>query len=187
MTRNVYIFLDIDGVLNCYPWSFFHPDDADVDPQRRQDTIRLVHPNPDEQSESWRISKECLRRLNQACVRLESRGQRVSIVLSSTWRLSWTPKELTNALYDNGMGYIHTIVGRTGKHPDGRGMEILEWCQANGVDMDDIVVVDDIATHLGPVADRLVLTDMADGLTKVDSAKIVEILSTPAKKIVSGA
>lgn len=115
------IFLDFDGVLNCYR-SF----------ERDRSPVSLWDPN-----------LECLARL------VKHSGARV--VISSSWRYFYPIEELTMALWAYGVDceVLGRTVCRFGSLP--RGLEIQEWLDENpGVEFFCILDDEGDMEHLAP-------------------------------------
>ena len=110
------VFLDIDGVLNSL-----------------SSVLALGNPN------------KCL---DPVCVGLVARLLKeagAKVVVSSSWRIGRTVKELQNELDGIGAGRIADhIIGRTGDGYNGhRGRQIKEWIEANAPDCSYIILDDD--------------------------------------------
>lgn len=109
------IFLDIDGVLNC---QLFYDSEQFIEARKKDFNIR----------ENYIESQICRKRiswLNGLCEETQS-----VIVVSSTWRSSYTVDELQELF--NSMGGTFTVLDKTG-HCESRvrGVEIKNWLHDN--------------------------------------------------------
>jgi hypothetical protein len=140
------VFLDVDGVLNDRAW--LHHETIVPVPDG---TVKVEHyiDNP--------IAPYLVARLNEIVRRTGA-----FVVVSSTWRLGMSLKEL-DALLDKG-GFKHpgTILGKTGTIGGDRGHEIQAWLDLHGA-VERFVILDDDSdmAHLTPF---LVLTPGEGGL-----------------------
>lgn len=156
------IFLDIDGVLNS--WRFY-----------KNNALKGKKPSmlPDDQ-----IDPKAVGHLNEI---IEATG--ALVVVSSTWRLNRTPKQLQEIL--NKFGFIGCIIGKTpSMHRDAegkrlyRGDEIQYWLNDNKhIVVDSFVIIDDDSDMAHLIA-RLFKTDMKGGLKKSHIGPIIGMLDT---------
>jgi hypothetical protein len=125
-----YLFLDIDGVLNSAPWA----------------TIRDNEPGAKRPIMLNEFDPLCVQKLEVLVKRL----QPCQVVLSSTWRLHYTPPEMVAMLAP--FGYSGGLIDRTPKLGSFRGYEIQEWMNQNLVEAHQIVILDDDddMVHLKP-------------------------------------
>ena len=157
------LVLDIDGVLNCmYPCP--EPDYEWVD------------------LDEWRygFNPQLVARLRYI---LANTGCR--IVVSSSWRhhTSYAPFEPDQNWRDVlarklGKTRDEVFAGETGYDKTGkRGKEILQWLEEHPVDA--YCVVDDETIDILPYIhkSKVVQTQMREGLTNKDAARIIEVLN----------
>lgn len=150
------IFLDIDGVLNC--WSRKIP---------RVKTERSIH----------FYSEELVANLNELIEKTDA-----EIVVSSTWRLGETVESMSAILKKIGVakGCIG-ITPRFFEHGSLRGNEILYWIKTH-VDTPcheykSYVILDDDSDMLYCQKDNFIHVDGEFGLTKRDVLKAIRILN----------
>jgi len=142
-----HLFLDIDGVLNCRK-TF---QELDCDPW-------------------WAaIDPTFVRRLNHI---VDQTG--CIVVLSSSWRQMLRGRKRTQEILEQ-HGATFVIADETPMLTEDRGDEILAWMKANGVDKDDVVILDD-DSDMGDLADRLVQTSMHTGLTAKLAEEAISLL-----------
>jgi hypothetical protein len=145
--KHVYIFLDVDGVLNhaaCEGWKGL--DD------------KLL----------WQcVCRDSVASLNALIEALSGR-HKVSVVLSSTWRRLMTLSEFNQMMQDYGFRY--EVVATTPKLAAPRGLEIQAYLDTLSEKPDAIVILDDDADmkHLLPC---LVQTEYGTGDPKEDGTK----------------
>ena len=105
------------------------------------------------------------------------------IVLSSTWRLGADPKAffLERAGYDELRREFLRVhcpvwVDITPDFPRAkRWQEINAWLILHP-EVEEFIILDDVGEELKPLADRLVLTNMRDGLTKERAELAIKML-----------
>ncbi len=142
------VFLDIDGVLNR---TGFAPTSA----------FEL---------RDW-IEPE----LAERCARL-LRETGAAIVLSSDWRLETTVDELRQQLAAAGLDA--PLAGVTPElHGTSRWREIEAWMVEHAIARETVAIVDDFH-DMGPLGDRFVRTDPAQGLDDANVAAIVALLGS---------
>ena len=146
------IFLDIDGVLVTQKSL----------KKTRWDECRYA-----------RLDAKCVCNLNRL-IALSA----ADIVLSSSWRGH------SNAEFDRVADYLvesgvsKRAISKTPFHADGdRGCEILEWINDEEVAQEQCVILDD-DSDMGSLCNRLVKTDMIDGLTKRKATYAAKLLTT---------
>jgi hypothetical protein len=161
--RKPTLFLDFDGVLNSLSWI------------RGRDRQAVSH-------FEWKCAQ-----LDPACIELiddviERAG--CQVVVSSSWRLGNTVRELQVMLRRVGMRNATALVDRTPheyRDPESgiytgeqRGGQIQRWLDANG-NPGPFAIVDDESDmiHLKP---RLVKTDVNVGITRADADRLIELL-----------
>ena len=151
---DVFILLDIDGVLN-----------------RETDV-----PAPATFSELWTsedIDPAAVQSLNALVKVTEAR-----IIIASSWRLHHSVPELSSLLGERGLS--GEIIGATPKMSgESRGVEIRTWLMANARSNAAFVVLDDQAPSAG-LDPHWVRTDPSLGLLERDSALAAKILSLPS-------
>ena len=153
------IFLDIDGVLN----SAAYQAEWGGDPPSNVDETRLP----------------LLRRI------LEETG--AVIVLSTSWRLYWSPDPALCAPEWRETGEVLTrygipILDRTPAYNgNNRDREIRDWLAAHAGEVESFAILDDIPFGWGDLSDRLVRTDMRKGRGLMEShvQKAIALLQTP--------
>lgn len=140
--KDKYLFLDIDGVLN------------------NLDTFKLYLKNELESD----LDEENLINLKAITDKIDN----LHIILSSSWRLYESDKErLKETMIKYGIPVFEDITPYlTRQEGHKRYDEILQWMKKHHVYKNQIVILDDIM-DMGPLQNRLVLTDYASGgLTK---------------------
>lgn len=164
------IFLDFDGVLNNQIW-YVATRGKRADPETGKRILDDIDPL-------------CVERLNTL---VKNTGAKV--VVSSTWRLNRSIKELQEVLDRN--GFQGEVIGKTEdlRTYDGgsyilRGNEILKWLEqhdAKSFNSDHInyVILDDDSDMLLWQKDNFVQTDAYCGLTPNDVWRATKILNKP--------
>lgn len=153
------IFLDIDGVLN----SAAYQAEWGGDPPSNVDETRLP----------------------LLCRILEETG--AVIVLSTSWRLYWSPDPALCAPEWRETGEVLTrygipILDRTPAYNgNNRDREIRDWLAAHAGEVESFAILDDIPFGWGDLSDRLVRTDMRKGRGLMEShvQKAIALLQTP--------
>lgn len=142
----IYIFLDVDGVLNnenyiikCY--EMHH---------------RPMHMN------RVPFDPKCLRNLMLLVQELEKNKYEVKIILSSTWRLSEIDYEIVNARLGE---YGLYLSGKTGNKGH-RGLEIKDYLNKNEFCKDFLILDDDVFDTADTYPENLIATKFRDGFTK---------------------
>lgn len=161
------IFLDFDGVLNCTRSYFEERAWRDAGNEPRAETI--TH---------W------LAPYNMAPLNRIIAVTQAKVVISSTWRLLYSPLELRTTL--ERFGFEGEIIGRTVEGRElapgfyrtihksiPRGSEIAEWVNANSPR--SFVILDDDG-DMQAFLPRLVQTNPDEGLTEADADRAIELL-----------
>lgn len=141
------LFLDIDGVLNsvrsCTALGGF-PHDFSDDHMRMFDMVAI------------------------GLIRRLCRIAGLSVVLSSTWRVQYGPKEVSARL-------DLPVIDRTPVHSKGgRGLEIAAWLNAHP-EVDAYAIVDDDGDMMPQQKGRFVQTSHDDGLTLLDYQRLLAL------------
>lgn len=146
------LFLDIDGVLNSARYVEENP--GCLDPSK--DEVNAFDPT--------------------ACSRLEQVLVRTGavIVLSSTWRLTNTVKQVTDFLERRGVSSAK-IIGTTPYLTGYRGSEIKEWLESHP-SVKRFAIVDD-GSDMMPFLEHLVQTKWETGLLDEHVEKLVALLA----------
>lgn len=150
----IYIFLDVDGVLNnqnyiekCYEMHHqpMHMNHVPFDPKCLKNLMLLV---------------QCY----------ENNNYKVKIILSSTWRLSEIDYEIVNArLAEYGL----RLSGKT-CNKGHRGKEIKVYLQENQDYKDFIIIDDDSFDIVDTYPDNLIQTKFKTGFTKTCLNKAIK-------------
>jgi hypothetical protein len=152
------VFLDFDGVLNSVETFTHH---------------YALHGSPVSGDE--RIDRGLVARLNRL---LALAGAQV--VVSSTWRIGRTIKDLQRLL--DSRGFTGDVIGATpvlwGSVP--RGREIQAWLSRDGADVRSFVILDD-SSDMAHLADRLVRTDSQTGLQDHHIPTAMGVLARPVR------
>lgn len=151
------IFLDIDGVLNSI---------------KLQVAYRALNPGkPISMLCSDLMDQYCLGLVAQLCRETEAR-----IVISSSWRVLHSLKEIIGIMKQNGWSDVEDyVIGVTPQLRENRGHEIQAWldsCETVG----DYVILDDDADMLDSQMGNFVLVDGYEGLSFANFAKAARIL-----------
>lgn len=157
MKRTIYIFLDIDGVLNsesAYIYNY-----QQVKKGLKKDTVAV-------------INEERLIVFDDLCRKISRANYEYRIILSSTWRKSDVLIETIQDRLDN---YNLKIHDKTKILGIGRGYEIKEYCDRFNIPKEDIVILDD-DSDMEDYSDRLVQTYFRDGLTYFDTERALIML-----------
>ena len=163
INRDVYIFLDIDGVLNNVQ-SF----------ERHYQYIQKGKEIPFIYQD---IDVHCVMVLKQLCQELPN----CHIVLSSSWRNHSKAVKQLEALFQ-----YHNLPPIEGKTPylknTCRGIEIEKYCKEHNISFNDIVILDD-EDNMAHVSNRLILTDFNNGGLKEEHIKeVFRLLNTVIRK-----
>lgn len=151
INRDVYIFLDIDGVLN-------NVQSFERQYQHSQKGIKIPFIYQD-------IDVHCVMVLKQLCQELPN----CHIILSSSWRKHSKAVKQLEALFRH-----HNLPPIESKTPylknTCRGVEIEKYCKEHNISFDDIVILDD-EDNMAHVSNRLILTDFNNGGLKKKTYK----------------
>jgi len=154
------VFLDIDGVLNGYPF---------LDEVEANSTAAPLS------REWWSefIDDARVERLNHI---LEVTGAKV--VLSSSWRMRWPYKELQELFEEH--GFRGEFVDATGDEPRGkRGAQIARWLQYAPFEVFSYVCLDD-DLDMKEVEERWVQTSPdRGGITEEEVERAIALLEQP--------
>ena len=158
MQKIIWIFLDVDGVLNSESAFIYNHQLWEKD---KNVNITAV------------IDEQKLIIFNDFCQKLKEQEITPRIILSSTWRKSPYLKEvLSNRLKKYGL----ILYGETPCLSKERGYEIQEFCQMHNIHKNSIIIFDD-DSDMQDYSDRLVKTYFRDGLTYKDVE--CALLTTP--------
>lgn len=156
------IFLDMDGVMNGYPFLDSIPD-------------RPLSGFHEKENRTWweeMINPKCVERLQTIVEATEAK-----VVLSTSWRMFWEPDEMQEMLEDK--GFAGEIIGKTprrGFSGGRRGQEIQQWLDDTDLDIEAYVALDDCA-FMYPVTDRWVQTsEDRNGITDEEAQQAIDML-----------
>ena len=163
-----FVFLDIDGVLNCE--SFIHKLHKEkLNHMSDYETIRDI-------TETFMPS--AIENLNNL---IEQTG--AEIVVSSSWRKLYTLKQLRGILKKNGFKYPEIIIDKTPNFNVQwnveycRGEEIYRWLEDKDYLNHSFVILDD-DSDMGRLLENLVKTNWkGNGLEKEHIEQAVKLLS----------
>lgn len=163
INRDVYIFLDIDGVLN-------NVRSFERQYQYSQKGIEIPYIYQD-------IDYNCVMVLKQLCQELPN----CHIVLSSSWRNHSKAVKQLEALFQH-----HDLPPIESKTPclknACRGVEIEKYCKEHNISFDDIVILDD-EDAMEKLSHRLVQTDFHHaGLKEEHIKEVFRLLNTDIRK-----
>ena len=159
--RDVYIFLDVDGVLNNAQLFERHH-------QYWQKGIEIPYIYQD-------IDYNCVMVFKKLCSQLSH----CHIILSSSWR---NHTKLVNQLE---MLFQHhnlpPIEGKTHRLNTWRGVEIQKYCKQHTISVNDIVILDD-ENDMEKLSHRLVQTDFYNGGLKEEHIEeVLQLLNIKMK------
>ena len=172
------LFLDVDGVLN---WSEYL---REVCAERLNVTdprVQMLFGLPGDVVYEDAVLSVLMKVDRNSVVHLNriTADTGCAIVLSSTWRIEWSPMAMAILLSLRGFRYPLAFVGRTQDEPGQcRGDEIAAWLDAHGIDKQPVCILDD-GWRMGSVAERLVRTDARFGLTEEKADEAIEMLRRP--------
>jgi hypothetical protein len=133
---DLYIFLDIDGVLNTDSWTRFvyrH----EVKPRMELD------PRP-------------VGLMNHMCMELNAK-----VIISSCWRIGYNTEQLQKIFDSHGCTF--KVVGHTGRSSGSRGNEISEYLALHPEVKDYLIIDDETDAGFGHRDDQFVQTISFDG------------------------
>ncbi len=147
------VFLDCDGVLN--------------------GTTTVETDEPMSHYTFHRVSLACVRRLNYIALGCQ-------IVISSTWRFLYPPKNFERLLQNVGLDPLIPVAGYTTLTDvcDSRDEEIRHWLQQNP-DVTRCVILDDTISELQSLLSWTVHVDPATGLQDSDVLAARKRLQVP--------
>ena len=156
MPKIIYIFLDIDGVLNN---------------QRYIEKCYEMHHTPMHMNRVP-FDPKCLKNLMILVQTYQSYGYTVKIILSSTWRLSDIDYEIVNARLGE---YGLYLSGKTG-YKGHRGKEIEQFLEEHN-DFDNFIILDDDKFDIiDTFPDNLINTKFMTGFTKSCLNKAIKLI-----------
>lgn len=146
----LYLFLDIDGVLN------HEPETKDCGDSLR----RFAGPEP---NGFQLLCPACVKRLNEliSFAYAQRLYSDVVVVCSSTWRRYFEPHELDFKLAQAGFDF--TLSHRTRIDDKKRGDQIQDWLQLHAHEDYRYLVLDDDTHDMDLVKDNQVVTDFKTG------------------------
>lgn len=116
-----------------------------------------------------RIDPECIAQLERVY-----RETGCAVVVSSTWRLGRTRRELAAILERR--GYTGPVVDVTPEfRNEPRGREIAAWVALHGVDVARVAIVDD-DSDMAELLPRHVKTEFESGLVAADADRLITLL-----------
>ena len=153
--ENPIVFLDFDGIVETIYW------EQDVDGSWLYNTHKYGHNELN--------NKQAIGWLNELYSKVH-----YDIVVSSTWRIGMTVKELQNLITKSGFNPEIKVIGMTPVLYQQRGLEIQQWIDDNNFTGKFIIIDDDSdMCHLLPV---LVRCDCQLGFTIYDYQKALKLL-----------
>lgn len=145
--KDIYIFLDVDGVIATQrsldlKWRDYMGDDPhDQDFGEVLDQKNLNFPGIS--GDDWPFDQECISNFHYFQRSYRQMGHNVKYVISSTWRGGRTIEEIHDLFVMKGL-ILCEIVGKTGRDKGRkRGKEILTWLKDNDVEDNPYIVIDD--------------------------------------------
>lgn len=142
----VYIFLDIDGVLN-------------------NDAARRLHPGNDMRI----LSNDNLKELTYLINKI---NKKYLIILISTWRYSIDNIDLLKQSLNNyGLSLFDCLDIDDTKS---KGELIIKYCQKRNILFDNILILDD--AYIGELSNRLVKCNFKFGLTRYETEYALKLL-----------
>jgi histidinol phosphatase-like enzyme len=163
-----FIFLDIDGVLNST--NLF---------------IMRYYRKKDPDKEEWEIINDCthtmdprnVMALNMLIEVLQREGNEVEIIISSTWRNDM--KLTMEKLRTFGVATAGDVEFRkTEFDRNTRGRQILNFCEVNNINVNDIIVIDDEVTDILQLISgtNVIHTNFEVGLTFLDVHRFLKAI-----------
>ena len=180
--KQKYLFLDVDGVLNCKQCFICrHEDRLEEHPLSLNLHNHSFINNKKElfiHFNGRRFSTANIMGKNHTDV-LKTIVQTYNpkIVISSTWRFLFTLEEFKAIFSSMWIGVTPDIIGITPRKMSlyTRGDEIGLWLVDNNVNADDIVILDD-DNDMSFLTSRLVKTEFSHGLNDIHLLKIAELI-----------
>lgn len=158
-----YLFLDIDGVLNCDRTTFAYN--------------KIVHSGiikhkllTDVRPLNSFFDPIAVMLLKQAQLQLNFK-----IVISSTWRYTLRIDEFSIMFAEYGWDTTDIIIGATGTEHGKRGEQIKNWLDSNGIEAYQYAIIDDDSDMLPAQQRHFVHTSNRNGLDADAYLKIFEI------------
>lgn len=152
------IFLDIDGVLN------HEPETKDCGKVQ----TRVGHLG-------WVIlCKKCISRLNDLVdyLHINKKYEDIDIILSSTWRRYFEPRELSIILAC--FGFKYRLAGRTAIDSLNRGQQILDYIRDNP--SEHYIAIDDDVYDMDLVSHRQVVTNHRTGFNNTAYEAAIKLI-----------
>jgi hypothetical protein len=142
----LYLFLDMDGVLNNPSWwQFVYALDSAPRDHRKE------------------LDPRSLSLFNHMCREID-RFWELKLIISSTWRGGTKDlKELQEKF--SSYGITHPVSGRTGPHGGCRGGEIMDFLQDHNIEDDYIILDDESDAVYGHDQNKFVWCHPTDGFT----------------------
>lgn len=157
MNKLIYIFLDVDGVLNSFQYLEYC--------YKRHGKPMSMNHTP--------FDPKCLDNLMILVQSLEQKDYDVQLILSSTWRLCEIDYEIVNArLAEYGL----RLKGKTPRIEQQRGLEIKEFLKDKKY-LNYIILDDESFDILQYHSSHLVTTNPAVGLNKDNVQECLNIIS----------
>jgi hypothetical protein len=146
---DIYAFLDIDGVVATQRaiddrWEEYSgnpPFNGDWNKELKDNGVNF----PGFSGKYWPFDQEAIKRIHFFQRYFAQRGHKIKWVISSSWRLGQSVKELNKLFRLKGL-YLSKIVDKTG-HKGKRGEQILKWMKDNKVKKQPFIVLDDECKH----------------------------------------
>jgi len=160
------LFLDVDGVLNGYPFLETATNDGNW-------------PVRSPRYAATQVNEECVERLNRVIAETGAK-----IVVSSTWRKHYGHREMEYILRAKGFEHRGCVIDVTPDHHKAprrakksiRGEEIQEWLDAHD-EVETFVIVDDDG-DMDPVKDRWVQTSLFNnGMQDEEADALIALLN----------
>lgn len=150
------VFLDIDGVLNSRTYMKWW-----LEQYKAPCGMGGKHEQ---------IAHESVKKL---CKILDETGAK--LVLSSSWRILWSIKTVSDVLIRKGLPKEHRIIAKTPGGGGRRGPQIQEWLD-NNPEVESFIILDD-DSDMDHLTSRLVQTSFEVGLTDNDVEIAIKLLN----------
>lgn len=155
------IFLDVDGVLNHVEWF------------QEEERLNRTKSFKEGGDNLWiwinMVDPSRIKLLDQLVEKTDAK-----IVMSSTWRLSRTLKEIKD-LFNNRLNLKAEIIDKTPHYGCERGHEIGAWLVNSKDKIESFVILDDDSDMVG-VMNRLIRTGTQKGLEQSHVDRAIEML-----------